>query len=232
MSFIRLHITAEGRTEENFIKNTLCPHLGRFNISADVRLTLTSKNNRSCREYRGGFRRSAAYETVKRDIQTWMREDRHANVRFSTMFDLYGLPNDFPGHEEAQGQTDPYGKVAILEKGLARGVEDHRFIPYIQLHEFETLIFANPHKLDLEYLDHRGPVRRLAQMVEDVGGNPELIDDGRSTAPSKRIIKEIPEYDKINVGPLIVEKIGLDVLRRGCSHFSEWLTKLESLSRS
>ncbi len=43
MSFIRLHITTEGRTEENFIKNVLCPHLGRFNISVDVRLVLTSQ---------------------------------------------------------------------------------------------------------------------------------------------------------------------------------------------
>ncbi len=69
-------------------------------------------------------------------------------------------------------------------------------------------------------------------MVEDVGGNPELINDGKFTAPSKRIIKEIPEYDKVNAGPLIVEKIGLDVLRRGCPHFNEWLTKLEDLSGS
>ncbi len=91
MSFIRLHITAEGRTEENFIKNVLCPHLGRFNISADVRLVLTSRNKRSAREHRGGFRRGAAFQTVKKDIQTWIREDRHSNVRFSTMFDLYAF---------------------------------------------------------------------------------------------------------------------------------------------
>ena len=59
--------------------------------------------------------------------------------------------------------------------------------------------------------------------------NPELIDDGPETAPSKRILEEIPEYDKVAAGVSVVGKIGLPVLRQKCAHFNGWLTKLEQL---
>jgi hypothetical protein len=59
--------------------------------------------------------------------------------------------------------------------------------------------------------------------------NPKLINDGRETAPSKRILKEIPEYDKATAGPIIAEKRGLPALRAKCRHFHEWLSRLEKL---
>ncbi|MGB0840535.1 MAG: hypothetical protein ACPGXL_10355 [Chitinophagales bacterium] len=51
MKFIRLNITAEGQTEEQFVKNILATHLGQFNITTDVRSVLTSKDKR--KSYRG-----------------------------------------------------------------------------------------------------------------------------------------------------------------------------------
>ena len=60
------------------------------------------------------------------------------------MFDLYALPADFPGYAEARREVDPYGKVRILEDALGNDIADRRFIPYIQLHEFEALILADP----------------------------------------------------------------------------------------
>jgi hypothetical protein len=52
------------------------------------------------------------------------------------------------------------------------------------------------------------------------------------TAPSKRIIAEIPEYDgqKATSGPLIAGRIGLPTLREKCAHFAEWLHRLEGLA--
>ena len=41
--FKRLHVTAEGQTEERFVKDTLSFHLGQFNISTDVRCVLTQR---------------------------------------------------------------------------------------------------------------------------------------------------------------------------------------------
>jgi len=51
--FIRLNITAEGQTEERFVKETLSKHLGNYQISTDVRRVLTSKDK--YHKFRGGL---------------------------------------------------------------------------------------------------------------------------------------------------------------------------------
>lgn len=105
--FKRLNITAEGQTGEKFVKQTLSEYLGQFNVSTDVRCVLTSKDK--TKAYRGGL---ISYKKAKNDIISWLKEDRDSNVRFSTMFDLYALPNDFPSFEEAKKYaTDPYTRV-------------------------------------------------------------------------------------------------------------------------
>lgn len=232
---IRLHITAEGQTEERFVKEVLSPYLGERAVWADARCVLTSKSNRLGVEYRGGWRRTSAYATAKRDICTWMKEDRNPDARFTTMFDLYALPRDFPGYAEAYREIDPYRRVSALEEALATDINgelnDTRFVAYIQLHEFEALILADPKQLDWEFLEHDGPIQRLVDMVAKEGGNPELIDDGENTAPSKRIIAEIAEYagNKAISGPLVASEIGMTRLRERCRHFAEWIDGLVRL---
>lgn len=195
MKSLRLHITAEGQTEERFVKEVLAPHLGEHGVWADARCVLTSKEKRAGVEYRGGFRRSTPYRTVKADICAWMKEDQGSDAFFTTMFDLYALPNDFPGYAQASRESDPYDRVSHLENALQEDItnelNDRRFVPYVQLHEFEALVLADPQKLDCEFLEHGKPIRRLVEMLSEVGGNPELIDDGEETAPSKRIVSEI-----------------------------------------
>lgn len=115
---MRLHITAEGATEERFVKKVLSPYLSERGVWADARCVLTSKDKRGRVEHRGGWRRGSAYLTVKKDICIWMKEDRQQDVRFTTMFDLYALPRDFPGFTEAQKESDSYRRVAALEEAL------------------------------------------------------------------------------------------------------------------
>ena len=225
MNFIRLHVTAEGQTEQAFVKLVLSNHLAHSKVIADARSVLTSKDNKASKEYRGGL---ISYQKAKADIQAWMKEDKQPECRFTTMFDLYALPDDFPGYAEAKLSSDPYEKVRILEESLGEDINDRRFIPYIQLHEFETLILTNPQQLDWEYLEHDEPIGRLIKMVKDQ--NLELINDGPETAPSKRILKEIPEYDKVTAGVSVINKIGLPLLRQKCSHFDKWLLMLEQLA--
>ncbi|HOG51106.1 MAG TPA: DUF4276 family protein [Lentisphaeria bacterium] len=222
---IRLHITAEGHAEQAFVRKVFAPHLALFGIAVDARCVLTSKDNRAAKEYRGGL---LSYRKAKGDIQNWLKEDNHPECRFSTMFDLYALPDDFPGYVKAEKITDPYQRVGLLEESLKNDINDRRFTPYIQLHEFEALILAEPRQLDWEYLEHDSPIRNLIVMMQ--GQNPELINAGPTTAPSKRILKEIPEYDKVTAGVAVVEKIGLSTLRQKCRHFNDWLTSLERLA--
>ena len=234
---MRLYITAEGQTEERFVRNVLASYLGENGVWASSRCVLTSKDKRACYEYRGGWRRGSAYPTVKKDICTWMKEDRNQDVRFTTMFDLYALPSDFPAYAEAKGERDPYQRVAVLERALAADINgelnDTRFIPYIQLHEFEALILADPGKLDAEFLEYERPIQRLVDMVAREGGNPELIDDGENTAPSKRIIAEIPEYEgkKATSGPIVAARIRIPTLLQRCRHFAEWVEGIVRLGK-
>lgn len=223
---IRLHVIVEGRTEELFVNQVLAPHLARFQVYADARCVETSRDKRAGKVFKGGM---TNYAKARRDILDWIKEDSADECRFTTMFDLYALPNEFPGFESASKHQDAYERVALLETALAEDINSNRFVPYIQLHEFESLILADPAKLDWEYLEHAGPIENLVKMVGDQ--NPELINDGPDTAPSKRILKEIPEYDKVSSGVSVAEHIGLEHLRAKCTHFNQWVTRLEQLGK-
>ena len=225
---IRLHLTVEGQTEQDFVKRLLEPHLADMSVWTSARCVLTGRERSY--EYRGGM---TTYQRARNDITRWMREDRNTDARFTTMFDLYALPNDFPGFQDSLNASDPYERVSILEDALCEDLSDRRFIPYIQLHEFEALLLSDPQELNSQSDDRDQEIENLVKMVGEFD-SPELIDDGSQTSPSKRIIAEIPEYygRKVSAGPTVAERIGLPTLRAKCRHFSEWLDTLESLSDS
>ncbi len=147
------------------------------------------------------------------------------------MIDLYGLPSAFPGREAAEKlRNDPYQRVASLEAAWANDIGDSRFIPYIQLHEFEACLFVDASCLEFFYPDCSAKIRNL-QAGTHAFSTPELIDDGPATSPSNRIIAEFPDYKgaKRVQGPQLGELIGLAQIRMKCPHFDEWFTTLENL---
>ncbi len=223
---IRLNFIVEGQTEEAFVKQILSPHLAGFGVWVKARCVLTSRRRNI--KHRGGIE---SYGQARKDINAWIKEDRNSDVRFTTMFDVYGLPTNFPGYTDAKQTSDPYGRVKVLEDALGEDISDRRFIPHFQLHEFEALLLSDPQKLDLQFDDSAG-IRRLVDMVASFD-SPELVNDGNNTAPSKRIIGEIPAYErmKASAAPIVAEKIGLPTLRLKCTHFGEWLCRLETLNK-
>ena len=73
-----------------------------------------------------------------------------------------------------------------------------RFIPYVQMHEFEGLLFSDPDRLAVEL-----GKQELAQEFRDIRYNfetPEHIDDSPVSAPSKRIQKIFPALQKSSNG--------------------------------
>jgi hypothetical protein len=140
------------------------------------------------------------------------------------------LPNTFPGYTDAAAKADPYDRVATLEHAFEEDVGDRRFIAYIQLHEFEALLFAQPERFDEHYGEHEAAIASLVDLHESFS-TPELIDDGENTAPSKRIGEVIPAYlrEKPIAGPIIAGAITIERIRQECGHFNEWLSRLEKL---
>lgn len=224
---VRLHFIVEGQTEEAFVNQILKPHLANKSVWADARCVTTSTKRNI--KNRGGV---TTYSHVKDDIDKWRKEDQNSDARFTTMIDLYGLPKKFQGYQEAMGFQDPYQRVDVLEDALSKDINDWRFIPYIQLHEFEALILADPQKLETQFLNHDNEIQRLIHMTKQFD-SPELINQGNQTAPSKRIINEIPEYylNKVLAVQTVARNIGLDTMRAKCKHFNQWLNKLEQLAQ-
>lgn len=190
---LRLNFIVEGQTEERFVNTVLRPHFADRSIVAVAHQVTTRRHRRAHHlRHRGGL---TTYRHASADIRRWVREDRSRSVRFTTMFDLYGLPADFPGYAAAAEVPDPYVRVAILEAAMSEDIGDGRLIPYIQLHEFEALLFSDLAKLDTQFPDRRSEIRGLVETAATLG-SPELVDDGATTAPSKRIAAAIPEYGK------------------------------------
>jgi len=79
---------------------------------------------------------------MKNDILRLLAQERGGDVFFTTMIDLYAISAEFPGLAEAEKLRHlPEKRVETLEQAFARDIDDPRFVPYIQLHEYEAIPF-------------------------------------------------------------------------------------------
>lgn len=219
----RLHLFAEGLTEQTFADTVLKPHLANFGVYMQ-KPTLIAHSRRRGIVHRGGGRN---FPAMQNDINRRLKQESGNDVFFTTMIDLYALPAKFPGVEEAEKlRHDPYKRVEALERSWFAATDDHRFIPFIQLHEFEAYLFCDVSQFAFFFDKADSQISAL----DDVQ-SPEQIDDGQHTAPSKRIIAQFPEYEsaKTTVGPQMAEQIGLATIRSKCPHFKAWVERLEQL---
>ncbi len=184
--------------------------------------------------FRGGL---VNYEHLARDLTLWMKQDQNEDSWFTTMFDFYALPANFPSLETLHPALDAPRRVAALEASLHRDIEARltglpvaqRFIPYMQSHEFEALLFADPEAFLEAFPDSQQAVKRLSA-IRAKFPNPEDINDNRLTAPSKRILGLLPDYQKPVAGLLIAQRIGLTAIQAVCPHFNAWITRLLALA--
>jgi hypothetical protein len=215
-------ILVEGQTEETFARALLTPHLARFGIYPTPVLVETKRDETGLK-YKGGV---SNYPKIKRDV-TRLLSDTNA-VAVTTMLDFYGLPNDFPGRNDAGVLPDCYGKVAFCERAFAADINNPRFIPYLMLHEYEAMLFTAPDKIAAMFPEDK----RLNELqnIRDAFATPEEINDNPNTAPSKRLRGLFgAAYQKPFHGVLIASSIGLSAICQECRHFREWLAKLEAL---
>lgn len=215
----RVYLLVEGQTEETFVRELLVPHYSRQQMFVTPILVSTSPG------HKGGV---VSYSKVKPQITRLCRQDPQAHV--STMFDLYALPMDFPGRVDPAypGNGSGQQKAAFLEQRLRAQINEPNFIPYLMVHEFEALLFSEP-----QQFVSWAPAAVVDRLVTIAGKypTPEDINEQPASAPSKRILAAMREYEKPFHGPLIAADIGLDTLRRSCPHFHEWLKTLEVLPR-
>ena len=187
---IRLYFYVEGQTEQEYVARVLTPHLAGFGVQV-MGTVLAASGRKHGHISRGGGRR---YQPMRNDLGNLLRQDARPDARFTTMFDLYALHGGFPGWDEAEKQRQvPHERVVTLERAFAADVRDHRFVPHIQLHEFETILLCEPRHFALVYEDCDAGISTLRDAVA-AAKSPELVNDGETTAPSKRIIGLFPQY--------------------------------------
>ena len=99
--------------------------------------------------------------------------------------------------------------------------------PYLMTHEFEALLFSKPSEISLALNAPMasGPLEQIRASFP----TPEEINDNPLTAPSKRITSILPGYKKVVHGPNVAGRIGLQLMRQQCTHFSDWIGWLEDL---
>jgi len=219
---VKVTMWLEGDTEETFVNRVLRPHLQPLGINP-----LARKLGKP-----GHYTGIVEYERACADIVTTLKED---TVSFcTTMVDYYGMPDSWPGREAARQKPFSERPVTIeqaiwadISAALGEGFNSARFIPYVQMHEFEALMFSDPTVLaaHLESVEES-----VVRQIKDQFSSPEEIDDSPETAPSKRILQLDPSYRKPYDGMLLAQKIGLAAIRAECSHFNEWVRKLEALA--
>lgn len=227
MNTVILNILCEGHTEERFVKDVFKPYLQGDGIVVKSRLLVTSRK----KDASGGL---LSYKQAKKDLELWMREVSNRNSEthyFTTMFDLYALPDNFPGTIQSKSIADAYARVENIENAFGADINSSNFIPYIQLHEFEALLFCDIEKLSKYYPKCLKEIEKLKETLHSYQDNPELIDNSPETAPSKRIIKAIEgkrlyKYNKPISGARVAAAIGMPELLHHCLHFRKWIEKI------
>ena len=143
---------------------------------------------RAGRKGKGGV---SSYEKIRKQIYRKCHQDKKSFV--STMFDYYGLPNDFPGKNNLPNTDDPIKKVIYLESAFKKDISLLNLIPNFLVFEFEALLFTKTEAFGQWF--ETSVIEKLAQ-VRDTFSTPEHINDNPKTAPSKRIIELCPRYKK------------------------------------
>ena len=208
---MRLAVCVEGQTEEEFVKSVLGDLLAPCGVAPDPILIGIGRG-----EGGGGV-------TVRR-LAFEMAGLYHTHDAVTSLVDFYGFQNRGGRSVEA---LEAHLREKVGER-VGEGWDASRVFPYVQMHEFEGLLFS-----DVEvFANQIGFPDDCADVLRAVRAqftNPEDINDHPETAPSKRIAGVIPKYKKVVHGPMLAEEIGLATIRAECPRFDAWVTRLQSL---
>ncbi len=218
MNIKRIAISVEGKTEEAFVKKVLSKHLEQFHIYITP-ITIETSRDANGKKHTGG---SIYLDRVVKDISKLQKNYSYV----TTFYDFYGFenPNNYTVDE----------LEAEIHKKFDNSI---KIVPYIQKYEFETLLFAKPSYFK-DYFNNIEVEKEINSILSKFNNKIENINNSKETAPSKRI-QEIFEiygknnnktYNKVLHGIDIIEKIGIDHLKKSLPRFKNWLEKIEKLN--
>lgn len=216
----RIIVICEGPTEREFCNTILNNYFAPQGIYIDAPVIKHSH---------GGI---VAWPSLYSQINIHLRSDRKAYV--TTLIDYYGITDKhaFPCWEESKQRPHVSERVPMVEAGMRDTVSDvlrPRFIPYIQLHEFEGLLFSNADVFDK--VIPQGDLIGIEELYKTLAefDNPEMINTSKETSPSHRLERIVKGYDKVVYGNYLAKSIGLAKIRERCPRFNAWIETLQQL---
>ncbi len=211
---IRLALSVEGLTEEEFVKSVLADHLWTAKVYA-----IPVKLGRARGSGPDGGNVSVKRLVSDMSLLYWS-------------FDFVTSLVDFYGFRDKGKMTVEELEERLtreIQAQIPRGWDQRRVIAYVQRHEFEGLLFSDVTAFGTSIDASNQSITQL-QETRSAFPTPEDINDNKETAPSKRIAKAISTYQKPLDGPLVAMQIGLDKIRAQCPRFNDWVTRLETLA--
>ena len=219
-----VNVLVEGECESSFVKQ-LNTHFKRFSLRLKPVLIETALG------YKGGY---VTYAKFKKQIRR-LFNDR--GIKAATMmFDYYNfsMKDRIFSHISTTNRSC-YDIVYDLENTISNDIENRQFIPFLFLHEFETMLFVSPEKISSQFPGYESDISSEIQLIKKKFNNlPETINDNTATSPSHRIgdiIKKHTKrnYDKIAHGIIALMDEDIGKIRSECPHFDSWIKKLEGL---
>jgi len=209
---IRVAISVEGQTEDEFCKRMLKPFFREKGIEI-TSIIITTKRKRCGTKHKGGC---VNLDRIRSELSKLLPNFDYV----TTFYDLYGF------------DINQQLTASELELKISNLFASRKLIPYIQQYEFETLLFSKPAYYE-EYFSEASARTKFEEIVNSCGGVEE-INNSKETAPSKRISNIFNQYnehyDKVFHGYSIVEDIGLDTILLQCTRFREWVETIQNLT--
>ncbi len=216
----RIIIICEGPTEREFCIDVLQSYFNTKEIFINAPLIKKSG---------GGI---VSWSNLKKQIENHLKSDRTAFV--TSLIDYYGIEakHQYPNWNEAHKIPQKSERMGVLEAAMYQQIDDsirRRYIPYIQLHEYESLLFSDSSVYTRNFLLKEFRDKQTFDNIFTEFPNPEDINLGKTTTPSNRLLHHIIGYDKVVYGSILASEIGIFLLRSKCPRFNGWLSKIEEL---
>jgi len=209
MSMKRLVFIVEGDTEIRLVEKLIMPYLLSQGITNTVNCVTITTNRKQHKK--GGV---PSYGKFKNEVEHNLAQK---DVIVTSLIDYYKLPTDFPAYT-----TDSH-QIEQIEKAVLDDIQHPAFMPYIQRHEVEALMFSARDGFEF-VVDKEDQLQQLAEIMEQYP-NPEDINNSPHTAPSKRLEK-VFGYDKADDAADILEMVGIESMLEKCPRFKVWIDSL------
>lgn len=221
MKFV--YIICEGPSEKAFVEKVLCPHLKTI-VTAELNISAISIGGVSLEKVID-YSKNLLHDSSCSLVTTF--------VDFCDLKPKYVQNTLFPSSSSYSNQ------VAFIQDDLMKTMKqlkpndynlDSRYLPYLSLHQYETLVFSDLDTLE-RYYDEVGlnaNINRLRNEKRRFNNIEEINTDNK---PSYRLMSAISAngtsfYDKVTDGSEILSNIGMERLLLDSPHFANWVNDI------